>query len=189
MDPWAPAANSLTADNAAGLRGSATYTGGATGVYVDGTDSGLFTARAMLTADFDADMDGVDDATEYMISGRIDNFRGTDGVALGADTGDMPNPEGRGENDWVVNLGSFDFGTTTTGEITTTATSGSADGVAWTGSWNGQMFGPSADAMGNALAPSGVAGRFWAETADPDTTNAALGPATAVVGAFGADRE
>ena len=39
----------------AGLRGSATYTGGATGVYVDGLDgrSGLFTARAMLTADFD----------------------------------------------------------------------------------------------------------------------------------------
>ena len=41
MDPWAPAANSLDATNAAGLRGSATYSGGATGVYVDGDDSGL----------------------------------------------------------------------------------------------------------------------------------------------------
>ena len=49
-----------------GLRGSATYSGGATGVYVDVVgmdeegdpvhDSGLFTARAMLTADFDKDV-------------------------------------------------------------------------------------------------------------------------------------
>ena len=187
MDPWAPAANSLDATNAAGLRGSATYSGGATGIYVDGADSGLFTARATLTADFDADIDGVDDTTDYMISGRIDNFRGTNGVALGADTGDMPNPQGRGENDWTVELGAFDFGETTDGLINATGTTGSADGVSWTGMWNGQMFGPTMDADGDPVAPSGVAGRFWAETADPDTTDAAVNPVTAVVGAFGAD--
>ena len=37
----------------AGLTGSATYSGGATGIYVDGTASGLFTATATLTANFD----------------------------------------------------------------------------------------------------------------------------------------
>ncbi len=185
MDPWAPAANALDATNAAGLRGSATYSGGAAGVYVDGTASGLFTARAMLTAVFDGDMDGADDATDYMISGRIDNFRGTDGVYLGDDTQASPNDPTAGENDWVVELGTFDFGTTTDGVIGVTGTTGSADGVQWTGSWNGQFFGPTSDTNG-ALAPSGVAGRFWAETADPDTADAAANPVTAVVGAFGA---
>ena len=186
MDPWTAAANALDATHADGLRGSATYSGGATGIYVDGADSGLFTARAMLTAVFDGDMDGVDDATDYMISGRIDNFRGTDGVALGADTGDMANPQGRGENDWVVNLGALDIADT--GLIASTGTTGSADGVSWLGMWNGQMFGPTT-VDGDAVAPSGVAGRFWAETADPDATSAAVGPVTAVVGAFGADKD
>ncbi|MYD95051.1 MAG: hypothetical protein F4Y02_15485 [Chloroflexi bacterium] len=186
MDPWTPAANALDATNAAGLRGSATYNGGATGIYVDGDDSGLFTARATLTAVFDENMDGVDAADEdYRISGRIDNFRGTDGVALGADTGDMPNPQGRGENDWVVELGSVDIAET--GVIAATGTTGSADGVSWTGMWNGQFFGPSED-DGDAIAPSGVAGRFWAETADPDAADADMNPVTAVTGAFGATR-
>ena len=185
MDPWEPAAASLTATDPAGLRGSATYSGGATGIYVDGMDSGLFTAEASLTAKFDVNSNGVDDTGDYTISGRIDNFRGTDGVALGADTGDMPNPEGRGENDWVVELGSLDIADT--GVIEATATTGSADGVPWTGGWNGQLFGPSDNAAGDALAPSGVAGRFWAETADAATpVDTDEMPATSVVGAFGA---
>ena len=185
MDPWTPATNALTATDAAGLRGSATYSGGATGIYVDGMDSGLFTAEASLTAKFDVNSNGVDDTGDYTISGRIDNFRGTDGVALGADTGDMPNPEGRGENDWVVELGSLEFADT--GVIEATATTGSADGVPWTGGWNGQLFGPSDNAAGDALAPSGVAGRFWAETADAATpVDTDEMPATSVVGAFGA---
>ena len=187
MDPWAPATNALDATTNNALRGSATYSGGATGVYVDGMDSGLFTARAMLTATFDRDSTGtLVAADDFMISGRIDNFRGTDGVALGADTGDMPNPQGRGENDWVVELGAFNFQTTTTGVIDATATTGSADGVSWTGSWNGQLFGPSGTEMA-PMAPSGVAGRFWAETADADPASQTDNmPATAVVGAFGA---
>ena len=185
MDPWTPAENALAADNAAGLRGSATYSGGATGIYVDGADSGLFTARAMLTATFDKDSTGTNvDADDYMISGRIDNFRGTDGVFLGDDTQASPNDPSAGENDWVVELGAFDFQTTTTGTIPATGTTGSADGVSWTGSWNGQFFGPSGGA------PSGVAGRFWAETADADSVSQtdAL-PATSVVGAFGAEKD
>ena len=204
MDSWAPATNALTANEAAGLRGSATYSGGATGVYVDaGMDadgnpvqhSGLFTARAMLTAHFDRTSNGTDtgsgaDAMDFMISGRIDDFRGTNGVALGADTGDMPNPQGRGENDWVVELGAVDFQPTTTGVLAATATTGSADGVPWTGLWNGQLFGPTMDANGDPAAPSGVAGRFWAETADATTAAVNDGmPVTAVVGAFGASKD
>ena len=198
MDTYKPIANSFTVGNAVGLRGTATYSGGATGVYVDGADSGLFTARAMLTAKFDADNDGLTDAGEYSISGRIDNFRGTNGVALGADTGDMPNPQGRGENDWVVELGTFPFTTATADggtalAITATATSGSADGVSWEGMWNGMFFGPATDADEVPIHPSGVAGQFWAETDDLDAANTdadvADNPVTAVVGAFGASKD
>ena len=186
FDPYAFEADTLTANNAAGLRGSATYSGGATGIYVDGTDSGLFTARAMLTADFDKTSDGADDtAVDYMISGRIDNFRGTDGVFLGDDTQRSPNDPSAGENDWVVMLGADEL--ELTGAVMG-STSGSADGVGWTGMWNGQLFGPSTDAAGDAIAPSGVAGRFWAQTPDPDDTGPMTAGQTAVVGAFGADR-
>jgi hypothetical protein len=192
MDPWAPAADSLTANNAAGLRGSATYSGGATGVYVDGTESGLFTARAMLTAVFDGDMDGADDVNDdYRISGRIDNFRGTDGVFLGDDTQASPNdPDAGKDNDWVVELGAAAFDTANSeGTIAETGTTGSADGVSWTGGWNGQLFGPSGTEA-KPLAPSGVAGRFWAETADADSPEDGDGmPVTAVLGAFGATKD
>ena len=198
MDPYNPAQNAFLATDAAGLRGEATYSGGATGIYVDGNDSGLFTAEATLTAVFDGDMDGVDDADDdYMISGRIHNFRGTDGVALGADTGDMANPQGRGENDWVVELGAFAFPDAADDNEANAAmvigaadTTGSADGVPWIGSWNGMFFGPNADADGDPIPPSGVAGRFWAETEDfdDDNTDASVAdnPVTGVVGAFGA---
>ena len=198
FDPYAFEADTLTANDAAGLRGSATYSGGATGIYVDGTDSGLFTARAMLTADFDKASDGVDDeAVDYMISGRIDNFRGTDGEALGADTGDMANPQGRGENDWVVVLEAFDLNTTgdeaTAGAIANTDTSGSADGVSWEGKWNGQLFGLSVNADDEPIAPSGVAGQFWANTGSPDDGDMMTlddnDAVTSVAGAFGATKD
>ena len=198
MDVWTPAANALDATTANGLRGTATYSGGATGVYVDGDDSGLFTADAMLTAHFDKDSTAEKVVgTDYRISGRIDNFRGTDGVYLGSDTQASPNDPSAGNNDWVVELGGASFDTSSTeGTIAATATTGSADGVSWTGMWNGQLFGPSGTEA-DPLAPSGVAGRFWAETADPlmaDTTNptvdaASVGPVTAVVGAFGATKD
>ena len=195
LDTWAPATDALTATTNNALRGSATYSGGATGVYVDGADSGLFTADAALTATFDKNSTATNvDADDYMISGRIDNFRGTNGVFLGDDTQASPNdPDAGGENDWVVVLGAFDFQATTDGSITATATTGSADGVSWTGSWNGQFFGPSGTQTA-PLAPSGVAGQFWAQTpiADADvatTPHDETTPVTAVVGAFGATKD
>ena len=186
FDPYEfDSADNLDAAMDAGLRGSATYTGGATGIYVDGGDSGLFTAEAALTANFDVNSNASGaDAGDYTIFGRIDNFRGTDGVFLGDDTQRSPNDPSAGENDWVVMLGAVDL--VQAGLIAMGVTSGSADGVSWSGDWNGQLFGPSTDADG-PIAPSGVAGRFWASTdTDGDGTNARTAE-TAVVGAFGAE--
>ena len=180
------AGDNFDATNAAGIHGTAEYNGGATGIYVHDEDSGLFTATATLTATFDANGDGVDDATDYMISGRIHDFRGTDGVALGADTGDMPNPQGRGENDWVVMLNTVDL--PTDGVIPdTTVTSGSADGLPWAGTWGGRLFGPGGtDDDGNGIAPTGVAGQFSASVTAITGPPAVAAGHTAVIGAFGA---
>ena len=122
----------------AGLRGTATYSGGATGIYVDGTaGSGLFTAEASLTANFDRTSNGTNlpdvdaDDDDFMISGRIDNFRGTDGVFLGDDTQADPNHPTAGENDWVVMLRAIPL--VETGVLAEGTTSGSADGVSWDG--------------------------------------------------------
>ena len=59
FDPYTAAAGAFTAGET-GLNGSATYSGGAAGIYVDGDASGLFTATATLTANFDVDGDGSD---------------------------------------------------------------------------------------------------------------------------------
>ena len=180
------AGDNFTADNAAGLHGTATYTGGATGIYVDGDDSGLFTATAMLTATFDENGDSADDATDYMIEGEINNFRGTDGVYLGDDTQATPNdPDAGGENDWVVMLDASNIEDL----ATESGTTGSADGLQWTGMWSGSLFGP---AMGEnedgdmvSVAPSGVAGQFRATTG-ATTDDMDIDHNTAVIGAFGA---
>ena len=186
---FAPDALTPTTNNA--LRGSAAYEGGATGVYVDATESGLFTADATLTAHFDKDSTGTASTGDNTISGRIDNFRGTDGIYLGSDTSYDPNdPDKGGENDWVVLLGATGFDTTNrTGVIERSGsassvdpdgiTSGSADGVSWSGTWNGYFFGPNGTTA-NPKKPSGVAGRFSATTGTTAT-------GTSVVGAFGAN--
>ena len=190
------AANVFDATDTNGLHGTATYSGGAAGIYVDGTATGLFTAEATLTANFDVNANGALDpapANDYSIAGRIDNFRGTDGVYLGTDTEGMPNdPDAGGENDWVVMLGRVQFSAVQNGAIGQTPTSGSADGVPWAGMWNGQLYGagdvmpmgsPPSGPMGSA--PSGVAGQFSAAT----TAMTPVVGNTAVIGAFGADRD
>ena len=190
FDVYQPGQN-FDATNADGLHGTAEYNGGATGVYVDDMDSGLFTATATLTANFDVNGNGTNDVNDndYTISGRIHDFRGADGVYLGMDTAAMPNdPNEGGENDWVVLLGRTDL----TGiETATPTTSGSADGLPWDGAWAGRLFGP-AMADGDPIAPSGVAGEFSAST---DAVGTGTGPGvrraghTAVIGAFGATKQ
>ena len=168
---------------AGGLEGSADYSGGATGVYVDGTASGLFTATATLTATFDEDGNGTADTGDYMISGQINDFRGADGVFLGGDTAAMPNdPDAGGENDWVVMLGASALNVIGTASTT----SGSADGLPWAGTWLGAFFGPDT----GSVAPSGVAGQFSASVTEITTAEPAIAAGhTAVTGVFGATRD
>jgi len=160
-----------------GLTGTATYTGGAAGTYTDGSASGMFTARPMLTANF---------ATS-MLSGRIDNFMDTSGNYLGRDNADTPNdPVTGGENDWVVLLPASAIGDGTAnsprmlpnGLAGLNTVGGSADGVLWTaGEWWGQLYGPGGRAA-TIAPPSGVAGSFRA-----------VSPTSGVAGAFGATME
>ena len=157
------------------LTGKATYEGGAAGVYSDSSGdlpaSGMFTARAVLNADFGAsEADG-------MLSGRIDNFTNSAGIYLGTDTARNPNdPATGGENDWVVTLVGVADNISSTADTDTMGTvSGSADGVAWDGgAWAARFYGPSGT-EDDPTAPSGVAGQFRAMSAE-----------RGVVGAFGA---
>ncbi len=173
-------------DAKADLKGKATYSGSAAGAYVDQTagvdgESGLFTARAMLEANFGTDK----------LSGRIDNFMNTAGIYLGTDTAADPNdPQAGGENDWVVLLRPEmismmsmddammlpDASSVTGGKI-----GGSADGVTWAdGRWSAQLYGPGHRAT-TVMAPTGVAGRFRAWSGD-----AGDGNVRGVYGSFGA---
>ena len=154
--------------SAATLTGTATYTGAATGYYVNRSDSGLFTADAILLANFG-------NAT---LAGRIDDFRNSSGAYVDSDTRGSPN-QGE-EGDWYVGLPASSIGgggTTSSNSVT-----GSADGVQWDeGQWSAQMYG-GGDRATPDVAPSGVAGIFRAIA---DLTG---GGNKGVIGAFGATR-
>ena len=163
----------------AALKGSATYTGSATGMFVMKTDidgdnkgpvetgSGEFTADTTLTAIFGGTSD-TDNRDKFTISGMVHNF------AL------MNSDDTTIDNDWSLNLQSAPFATRTynseTGEVDAAptthvntfrgSTSGMEKGTA--GSWTGTFYGPSPDidpdAGGNQYGarnyPGGVAGEF-----------------------------
>ena len=175
-------------DTNAAPKGSAKYNGSATGVYVSRPDgaAGLFTARAMLTADYDVA------GTDHRLSGRIDNFKDTAGIYLGADTAADPNdPDEGGENDWFVILN--DAPIAGDGVVTSatdgTGIGGAADGVNWgtggvtgvAGEWSAQLYGPVLDMDGTTRKKAeAVAGQFRAQSGAGLTHRA-------VVGAFGAE--
>ena len=172
-------------DAGKGLDGSATYDGAAAGYYVNGEESGLFTANAYLMADF-----GHGNANG-MLSGRVDNFKNSRGAFIGTDTRANPNdPLAGGESDWVVTLRETeiidDGGFRADGGFIR----GSADGVQWAdGEWDAQFYGggdravdSDADPVVPADAPSGVGGTFRAITDELST-----GGFKGVIGAFGAE--
>lgn len=192
MDPYGYEAATNTLAAGQQLNGSAKYEGSAVGYYVNGDESGLFTASSHLSANFD--VEGTDN--DNMLSGRIDNFKDSHGRFVGADTRTNPNdPMQGGENDWVVRLNA---GAIATAGTSTGTAGGSADGVLWTGNWNAQLYG-GGDRMSEAAveedttagtpaipavrapAPSGVAGNFRAITGE-----LATGGYKGVIGAFGA---
>ena len=180
------------ADNL-GLRGTASYEGDAAGYYVDGMDDGVFTATANLTAVFN---DNSSATTDHSVSGRIHDFRRSDGSYLGADTPANPNdPTHGGEGDWYVNLGTSSINQAAVPDDAGpyvpavgigprfSNASGAADGVSWSGAWNAQLYGTGYQG-GNTTkktAPSGVAGAFRAVTSELDG-----GGYKGVIGTFGA---
>ena len=199
VDGTPTANNVFVADNGNGLRGTATYSGGAAGVYVNRTASGMFTATASLTANFDVGGDATHDSGDYTLSGSIHDFKDTAGTYLGNDTAAHPNdPVYGGNNDWVVLLTAADLTGNTAdtisadGAITRTGgAAGSADGVLWTGDWNAQLYG-AGDTVEDAVAPAGVAGSFRAITANIGDDGVGDNPPPAyrgVVGAFGATKD
>ena len=160
-----------TADGVNALTGTADYAGAATGIYVDGDASGVFTATAALTADFGTD------GELGTVSGSIHSFQNTDGSFVGDDP---DNPQGN--SDWTVTLGAMDINATAAG-----TTSGSADGIPWTGTWTHTAYG-GGDRQDPVEAPSGVAGTFRSFSVDADSVmDGHQGDMKGVVGAFGAE--
>ena len=169
------------------LTGTATYMGSATGYYVNGEESGMFTADATLTARFAVP------TNPHTLSGRIDNFRDSMGYYIDSDTRAHPNdPVGGGEGDWAVLLTRAaiqnDGLNALNGGLVTGGIGGSADGVPWVtgatatasdmaGQWAARFYGP--DGARPVVAPTGVAGDFRAATS---------GGGKGVVGAFAATR-
>ena len=164
------------------VTGKASYSGTAAGRYVEKSDfdqagngrvavTGAFTARAKLTANFNAGS-AVAVNDHYSISGTVDRFVNEEsGEGLSSVAGDA----------WVVNLKTATFGDrdTGTGVVTshTNDWSGVAQGTGNAGTWSGQFFGP-ADDEGDTIQPSGVAGEFAAHFNNGH-----------VAGAFGAEKD
>ena len=166
------------------LTGTATYAGAATGYYVNGANSGMFNAIAALTANFGTNM----------LSGKIEDFVNSQGGFIDSDNRADPNdPAEGGEGDWAVILGATEINDDASFD-NRGLTSGTADGVTWSGTWNAQLYGPggrifpaTADRPATGYlgeAPTGVAGNFSALTRNLGSSTA--GSYKGVVGAFGA---
>ena len=148
--------------NLGGLTGTATYTGGAGGVFVlsagENTQISPFGATVSLTADFS------DGSALGSISGSISEVEDSRGNELGA----------------VVTLQSADIGAEDSGFFTgTTAMTFGDDDATYSGSWGGHFLGNGAAATDQ---PEGVVGTFGATTIEGQT------PTRSLVGAFAARR-
>ena len=151
--------------NVAGLTGTATYEGPATGLYMLKANAAAepeldyFNAKANLTADFG-------DATALgSVSGRITSGMTEEGDALPEVT--------LGSANIQTNISSAGRGGNYSGN-----TSGMTDaGVAFSGKWGGKFYSNGASATDH---PGAVAGTFGAKTADD---------LQAIIGAFGAYKQ
>ena len=132
------------------LFGTATYKGGAAGIYAISADAdndaGHFTADAELTATFNG---GRDDDPSHTITGTIDSFVGSDGMS----------------RDWSVELkqisivgrnGSFNTPPSLDGKITTWSMGGTA--ASDSGEWGGTLY-----KKNDAEVPTVGTGMFYSE--------------------------
>ena len=148
------------ANNIAGLTGTATYEGPATGVLADRTDSSqdpfhYVTAKATLTANFG------DGSALGTVTGRITEAR--------IEGGDVLPDMNLGAADITNSYSGGDFH----GDTSATTSSGGT----LSGSWGGKFFGNGAGATDQ---PGSMAGTFGARSTDGNVS---------VVGAFGAYKQ
>ena len=159
-----PSGGTTTGTDIAGLEGSATYTGGAAGLFTKTThgsgvtSGGRFTADASLTANFGGNDVAPNDADK--ISGSITNFMDSEGNVI--DPG------------WTLRLMTADI------EVTATdATEGTFSGnTSAGGKWSGNLYGAVDSASTPDKLPSGVAGEFTGAFTNGN-----------VMGAFGATKQ
>ena len=158
--------NKFTSGNNDELLGTASYQGRAAGQYVtkdfsggvlSGGSAGVFTATALLTANFGGDDIAVND--QFNIRGSVTEFRDVE--------------RGRALEGWSVTLNKVDLapGTASFGGTAGDTTTATLGGVTGTGTWEGAFF-------GNARAdrkPGAVVGVFDAHL-----------PAAHIAGGFGA---
>ena len=164
-DPFT-AGDKFTSGHTDGLLGTASYQGRAAGQYVtkdftggvlSGGTAGVFTATALLTANFGGDDIAVND--QFNIRGSVTEF--------------MDVGSGRSLEGWSVTLNKIDLaaGSASFGGAAGDTTTATLGGVSGTGTWEGAFFG-NARADGK---PGSVAGVFDAHL-----------PAAHVSGGFGA---
>ena len=150
--------------------GTATYTGGAAGLYAfyDETEEdsyhGQFTANVTLTASF----------SSYQIGGMINNFEATDSTGIGR------------PNTWQVDLEATSFDDS--GQISSSIET--AGGVEWTidgtsyGHQGSRWSGNFREFDDGTDAPDTVTGQFSAYASDPSGDDFAR-----LIGAFGAEKQ
>ena len=165
VDVFATGADPFPKDNLAGLTGTATYEGSATGFYAEraagsGIDVGSFAAYVALRVDFG------DAGALGSVAGRVANFR----------------ENGRSLGGWVVDLQAGDINDAADGGAFGGTTGGSADGRALSGKWRGKFYG---NGMAAGDHPSSAAGTFGARSGTAEGSGAYLG----IVGAFGAKKQ
>ena len=172
------------------IKGSATYTGGAAGMYAiyhpvaDGSSSGEWTANAMLTADFNEQMVS-GELTGFMAEGKAMDWKVEllEGGINSATT--APDPASRARE--AAGNGGFKLDGSNHGfanaENGTVWTMGGMDGEK-TGSWYGDFWAPKGATVdttdhANNPAPAAATGVFWSEYGDTGR----------MTGAFGVERD
>ena len=166
------------------LKGTASYSGSATGLYAAGGMVQYFDADVALEANFGGTTGA--DSTPGSEAAATDN----DGFLLGAVTGTVSGIKAGGMDvDGMLELKKANIVTTTAnGESDdgfTAATEGTLGGVVLKGMWGGQFYGPNKAAADSTAAeseyPTGAAGTFSA-------TGGGHSPVS-LIGAFGAHKQ
>lgn len=167
---------------ASALRGSASYSGGAVGVYVLKENitnvnpdlyNGEFVAGVDLKAQFEDSDNKVAESEEWKITGTIDNFRSVTESSHNLRGWELKLEADLGTNRGSANPGEIDSGNVSISALTNPVTKGGAND----GTWSASFFGSNGDNDADDH-PEAIAGEFNGHFVNGH-----------VVGAFGAEKE